>query len=170
MDSDFSHPPKKLIEMLKTLEEHDVVLGSRYVNGGSVDDSWPRWRKSLSSFGNFYARSILRLPVRDTTGGFRVWRRETLESMPLERIRSNGYAFQVEMTYVAYSLGFQFGSPPSHVGCEGEEDLLHCATILAVRPQTASVSPTACHRPVRPLRLPREARGCRGSRLRGDGM
>jgi dolichol-phosphate mannosyltransferase len=112
MDADFSHPPEKLKEMLTALENFDVVLGSRYVRGGNVDSNWPYWRKNLSAFGNFYARTILGLPVRDTTGGFRIWRRKTLQEMPLERVRSNGYAFQVEMTYVAYSLGFQFGEIP----------------------------------------------------------
>jgi dolichol-phosphate mannosyltransferase len=112
MDSDFSHPPDKLVEMLSALTDCDVVLGSRYVPGGNVDQRWPLWRKGLSSFGNIYARSILRLPVRDTTGGFRLWRHETLRDMPLTRVRSNGYAFQVEMTYVAHRLGYQFSEVP----------------------------------------------------------
>ena len=112
MDADFSHPPDKIIEMLAVLDSCDVVLGSRYVPGGKVDEQWPLWRKGLSSFGNIYARSILALPVRDTTGGFRIWRNQTLRKMPLERVRSNGYAFQVEMTYIAHSLGFQFSEVP----------------------------------------------------------
>jgi dolichol-phosphate mannosyltransferase len=70
------------------------------------------WRKWLSTFGNFYARSILRLPIQDITGGFRIWRRETLAAMPLERVRSNGYIFQVEMAYIASKLGFQFKEVP----------------------------------------------------------
>ena len=106
MDADFSHPPDKIPEMVETLQFCDIVLGSRYVPGGSVDLRWPLWRKSLSAFGNFYARTILGLPVRDVTGGFRIWRRETLQGMPLNRICSNGYAFQVEMAYVAACLGF----------------------------------------------------------------
>jgi len=112
MDADFSHPPEKLNEMLSTLETCDVVLGSRYVSGGKVDDRWPLWRKGLSSFGNVYARSILELPIQDATGGFRLWRKRTLRNMPLERVRSNGYAFQVEMTYIAHSLGFRFREIP----------------------------------------------------------
>jgi len=112
MDADFSHPPEKIIEMVAALEKSDVVIGSRYVPGGKLDESWPLWRKGLSSFGNVYARTILRLPVRDATGGFRIWRRKTLERMPLNRVRSNGYAFQVEMTYIAYRLGFRFGEIP----------------------------------------------------------
>lgn len=112
MDADFSHPPEKLVEMLAALEKCDAVIGSRYVPGGKLDNSWPLWRKGLSSFGNIYARTILRLPVRDTTAGFRIWRHNTLKAMPLERIRSNGYSFQVEMTYVANSLGFHFREVP----------------------------------------------------------
>lgn len=108
MDADFSHPPELLPQMLDALERFDVVMGSRYVKGGSLDERWPAWRKGLSAFGNLYARTILRLPVQDATGGFRAWRRETLVGMPLERIRSNGYAFQIEMAYVAYRLGFSF--------------------------------------------------------------
>jgi dolichol-phosphate mannosyltransferase len=112
MDADFSHSPTKIIEMLNALARFDVVIGSRYVADGSVDENWPLWRKSLSAFGNFYARSILRLPVRDATAGFRIWRRETLQRMPLTRVRSNGYAFQVEMTYIAHKLGYRFAEVP----------------------------------------------------------
>ena len=90
MDADFSHPIEKIPELIAALQTYDVALGSRYVAGGKLDENWPLWRKSLSGFGNFYARTILWLPLRDVTGGFRVWRRRTLESMPLQRIRSNG--------------------------------------------------------------------------------
>ncbi len=112
MDADFSHPVEKLPEMLETLNKTDVVLGSRYVAGGKLDERWPFWRKGLSAFGNFYARTILGLPIRDVTGGFRLWKRATLQSMPLERVRSNGYVFQVEMTYVATLLGYKFSEIP----------------------------------------------------------
>lgn len=112
MDADFSHPPEKLVELLENLECCDVVIGSRYVSGGAVDEQWPLWRKGLSAFGNLYARTILGLPVQDATGGFRMWRRATLLAMPLERIRSNGYAFQIETTYMAHHLGFTFGEIP----------------------------------------------------------
>ncbi len=107
MDADFSHPPEKLVEFIQALETCDVALGSRYIPGGQLDEQWPLWRKALSVFGNFYARIILRLPITDVTGGFRVWRRETLQAIPLERVRSNGYAFQVEMIYLAHRLGFK---------------------------------------------------------------
>jgi dolichol-phosphate mannosyltransferase len=112
MDADFSHPLEKIPEMVAALEQCDVVIGSRYVAGGSVDERWPLWRKGLSAWGNFYARTILNIPVRDCTGGFKLYRRETLLGMPLERVRSNGYVFQVEMAYVAYRLGYQFHEVP----------------------------------------------------------
>lgn len=112
MDADFSHPPEKVPVLLEALQSCHVAIGSRYVPGGSVDAGWPIWRKALSAFGNFYARTILHLPIRDVTGGFKVWRSETLSAMPLDSIRSNGYAFQVEMAYVAYRLGFTFKEIP----------------------------------------------------------
>ena len=112
MDADFSHNPAALPAMVKMLETHDLTLGSRYVKGGSVDERWPLWRKGLSAFGNYYARSILNLPLRDVTTGYRLWRRETLQQMPLERIRSNGYVFLVEMAYLAHRLGFRIGETP----------------------------------------------------------
>jgi dolichol-phosphate mannosyltransferase len=114
MDADFSHPVEKIPEMAQALESCGVVLGSRYIPGGSLDERWPLWRKSLSSFGNVYARAILGLPMKDITGGFRLWRRNTLTGMPLERIRSNGYVFQIEMIYVATQLGFTFQEVPFH--------------------------------------------------------
>ena len=112
MDADSSHSPARLPLMIETLESCDVVLGSRYVRGGSVDVRWPLWRKSLSAFGNLYARVILGLVVRDATGGYRLWRRETLLGMPLDQICSNGYAFQIEITYVATRLGYHFKEIP----------------------------------------------------------
>lgn len=112
MDADFSHDPAALVEMAKRLEIRDLVLGSRYVKGGSMDVNWPLWRKLLSGWGNFYARSILRMPIRDATGGFRIWKRETLQSMPLERVKSSGYIFTVEMAYLAYCLEFRIGEVP----------------------------------------------------------
>jgi dolichol-phosphate mannosyltransferase len=112
MDADFSHPPEKLIELHDQLADFDVAMGSRYVRGGSVDVGWPLWRKGLSYFGNLYARTILHLPVHDATGGYRVWRRETLLGLPLQRVRSNGYAFQVEMAYIAHRSGFSFCEVP----------------------------------------------------------
>ncbi|MBN2046205.1 MAG: polyprenol monophosphomannose synthase, partial [Anaerolineaceae bacterium] len=112
MDADFSHPPEKVTELLNAVQHHDMVIGSRYVRGGAVDYNWPFWRKALSAFGNFYARSILRMPVRDVTGGYRVFRAQTLRRMPLERVRSNGYIFQVEMVYIIHRLGMSIGEIP----------------------------------------------------------
>lgn len=112
MDADFSHEPAKVLELVNALEECDIAIGSRYVQGGSLDKDWPYWRKWLSGFGNLYARTILSLPIRDTTGGFRLFRREVLAAMPLERIKSNGYVFQVETAYVAHRLGFKFKEIP----------------------------------------------------------
>jgi dolichol-phosphate mannosyltransferase len=112
MDADFSHAPSALVEMSRLLESNDVVLGSRYVKGGSVDERWPVWRKSLSAFGNYYARTILGLPLHDVTTGYRMWRRETLQQIPFERIQSSGYVFLVEMAYLAYCLEFKIGESP----------------------------------------------------------
>jgi len=114
MDADFSHDPAVLLEMARRITSCDVVIGSRYVEGGSLDDRWPAWRKALSAFGNFYARTILGSPLHDMTTGFRMWRREALENMPLDRIRSNGYIFLVEMAYVAYLMSFRISEVPIH--------------------------------------------------------
>jgi dolichol-phosphate mannosyltransferase len=94
------------------LESCDAVIGSRYVEGGRLDEEWPFWRKALSGWGNFYARTILGMAIRDVTAGYKLWRRETLQAMPLERIRSNGYVWQVEMKYVASRLGYVFKEVP----------------------------------------------------------
>lgn len=114
MDADFSHDPARLVDMAAALETNDVVIGARYVPGGSVDERWPIWRKGLSAWGNFYARSVLGFPLRDVTTGYRLWRREALESMDLESIRSGGYVFLVEMAYLAYCLEYRFGHVPIH--------------------------------------------------------
>ena len=114
MDADFSHDPAVLEEMARQIVGCEVVIGSRYVKGGSLDENWPLWRKFLSAFGNNYARTILQFPLHDVTTGFRMWRREALEKMPLDRIRSNGYIFLVEMVYVAYLMGFEILEVPIH--------------------------------------------------------
>jgi dolichol-phosphate mannosyltransferase len=112
MDCDFSHDPQVLVEMTKCIESCDAVFGSRYIPGGSTDVQWPLWRKGLSAWGNFYARTILRLPIHDVTGGFRMWKREILRSLPLERVKSSGYIFTVEMAYLAYCLGTNICETP----------------------------------------------------------
>ena len=98
MDADFSHPPETLPTLLREIERQDVVLGSRYLNGITVVN-WPIERILISWFGNWYARKVTGLPISDTTGGFRCIRRELLERTGFERIRSNGYAFQIELNY-----------------------------------------------------------------------
>jgi dolichol-phosphate mannosyltransferase len=98
MDADFSHPPEALPVLLAEIETHDVVLGSRYLQGITVVN-WPIERIIISYFGNWYARKVTGLRISDTTGGFRCIRRELLERIAFDRIRSNGYAFQIEMNY-----------------------------------------------------------------------
>jgi dolichol-phosphate mannosyltransferase len=112
MDADFSHDPAVLVEMANRIEDCDLVIGSRYVSGGGVDRRWPLWRKWLSSFGNFYARSILSLPLRDVTTGYRMWRKEALAGIPFERIGASGYVFLVEMAYLAYCLDYHICETP----------------------------------------------------------
>jgi len=114
MDADLSHPPAKLVDLLAAVDHYDLAIGSRYVAGGSVDARWPRWRKGLSAFGNAYARTVLGLVLRDVTSGFRVYRCETLKAMPLDRIRSGGYVFQIELLYVARLCGFSATEIPIH--------------------------------------------------------
>jgi len=98
MDADFSHPPETLPLLLREIEDCDVVMGSRYIHGITVVN-WPIERILISYFGNAYTRAVTGLRVRDTTGGFRCMRRSALEEIDFERIRSNGYAFQIEMNY-----------------------------------------------------------------------
>ena len=114
MDCDFSHQPKYIPEMVKAITEADMVLASRFVSGGKVDETWAWWRKLLSWFANsVYVRMILNTHLRDSTGGYRLWRRETLIGMDIQnRIHSNGYVFQVEMAYVALKLGYHIHEIP----------------------------------------------------------
>jgi len=111
MDADFSHPPGALPEFFTYAGDADVVLGSRYLNGITVVN-WPIERLLLSYFGNTYIRAITRLPVRDTTGGFKCWRREALQAIDLGSVRSNGYAFQIEMTYRLWRKGMRIREVP----------------------------------------------------------
>lgn len=111
MDSDFSHQPRYLADFLREIEQVDVVLGSRYAGGGATED-WSLKRKLLSRGGNLYARAILGIPVRDLTGGFKCFRRPVLEAISLDTIRAEGYAFQMEMTYRAWRLGFRIREVP----------------------------------------------------------
>lgn len=108
MDADFSHPPEDVARMLPLLEgtSHDIVVGARYVRGGHVRD-WPLHRKLLSRMANVYARVVLGLPRSDLTAGFKCFRRAALESIDLDAVRSEGYGFQIEMSWHAHHLGFR---------------------------------------------------------------
>jgi dolichol-phosphate mannosyltransferase len=107
MDADLSHPPEALPGMLGALlsTRAGVVIGSRYVPGGQLDDAWPLYRRALSGWANFYVHALLRVRVRDLTAGFKIWRADVLRDIGLERVQSNGYSFQVEMHYLATRLG-----------------------------------------------------------------
>lgn len=106
MDCDFSHDPEAVPRLLEAARDADLVLGSRYVPGGSVGN-WGRGRLLVSSGGSLYARLLLGVPVRDLTGGFKCYRRDVLEAIDLEAIHSKGYAFQIETTYRALRKGFR---------------------------------------------------------------
>jgi dolichol-phosphate mannosyltransferase len=111
MDADFSHPPDAIPILLQEIESHDVVLGSRYLNGITVVN-WPIERILISYFGNWYARKVTGLRISDTTGGFRCIRRELLERIGFWSIRANGYAFQIELNYRFQLLGARFKEVP----------------------------------------------------------
>jgi dolichol-phosphate mannosyltransferase len=107
MDADFSHSPQYIPTFLDKANEYDVIIGSRYVPGGALDKEWEAGRVFLSAWANFYARSILRMRVRDATAGYKCWTRSALERIQLDRVRSNGYVFQVEMAYLSQRLGLR---------------------------------------------------------------
>lgn len=115
MDADFSHSPAYILRLVEAIKDYDVVVGSRYVSGGSLDERWSWWRYALSWWANsVYTRLILGVRVKDATAGFKCWRRTTLEGIGLERVRSNGYVFQVEMAYLTEKLGYRFFEIPIH--------------------------------------------------------
>ncbi len=112
MDADFSHDPRYLPDLLHAAETvYDLVIGSRYVPGGGTTD-WGLGRQLISRGGNIYARLILGLPVADMTGGYRCYRREALEAIDLDHIRSNGYSFQIEMAYRVHQASLRVGEVP----------------------------------------------------------
>jgi dolichol-phosphate mannosyltransferase len=116
MDADFSHPVDKLPSFYERIESCDLVLGSRYIDGVTVVN-WPMGRLILSYYGNVYAQLVLGglphgVPIKDMTGGFKCWRREVLEAIDLPNVRSNGYAFQIEMSYRAWRMGFRIEEEP----------------------------------------------------------
>ncbi len=111
MDADFSHDPKEIPNFLREIEHADLVLGSRYIPGAHVTN-WPKRRLLLSYNANVYARIITGIPVRDATGGFKCFRRKVLEAIDLDDIRSNGYAFQIEMNFRAWRKRFRIKEIP----------------------------------------------------------
>ncbi len=112
MDCDFSHKPEDLLRLLAACESGaDLAIGSRYCKGGKINN-WPFGRILMSYFASVYARMILWLPVKDTTAGFKCYKRKVLETIPLDKIRFMGYAFQIEMKYRAYKLGFTLVEVP----------------------------------------------------------
>lgn len=111
MDADFSHNPKEIPNFLEKIQDYDLVIGSRYCRGVSVV-YWPFRRLLLSYFANLYTRVITGLPLKDATGGFKCYRREVLESINLSEIKSNGYAFQIEMNFKAWKKGFRLCEIP----------------------------------------------------------
>jgi dolichol-phosphate mannosyltransferase len=115
MDADFSHSPSYIPQFLQSIEGYDVVVGSRYVPGGSLDEQWGWGRYFLSWWANsIYTRLILGLRVKDATAGFKCWRCTTLEGIGLDRVRSSGYVFQVEMAFLTEKLGYRFLEIPIH--------------------------------------------------------
>lgn len=111
MDADFSHDPNEINNFLEAIKDSDVVLGSRYINGVRVLN-WPMSRLLLSYFASVYTRIITGLPVKDATGGFKCFRIDVLKAIDLDNIKSNGYSFQIEMTFKAYKKGFRIKEIP----------------------------------------------------------
>ena len=111
MDADMSHDPKDVPLLIEAIENADLAIGSRYISGINVVN-WPLQRLIISYGANIYTRLVTRLPVRDATGGFKCWRREALEAINLDGVRSQGYSFQIEMTYRAWLKGFRITEIP----------------------------------------------------------
>jgi dolichol-phosphate mannosyltransferase len=111
MDADFSHDPADLQRLIAASRDADLVLGSRYVDGGGVSD-WSLLRRVVSRGGSAYARIVLGIPVRDLTGGFKCYHRRVLEALDLDNVHANGYAFQIELTYRAARAGFRIAEVP----------------------------------------------------------
>jgi dolichol-phosphate mannosyltransferase len=112
MDADFSHDPSHLPQFIQGLGDFDLVLGSRYLEGRVTVINWPMGRLLLSYFANVYARIVTGLPVADATGGFKAFRRVVLETIALDKVESEGYAFQIEMSFRAWKKGFRIGEIP----------------------------------------------------------
>ena len=114
MDADLSHDPDDLPRLIAATADADVAIGSRYVPGGRIEN-WAAHRRMLSAFANWYIRSVTGLTIRDCTGGFRCWRREVLERLPLGSLRSDGYAFVVELVFGSQSRGLPVQRGADHV-------------------------------------------------------
>ena len=125
MDADFSHDPNHLPEFLAAIQGADLVLGSRYRDGKVTVVNWPMTRLMLSFGANMYARAVTGLRLGDATGGFKCFRRAVLEAIPLDQVRSNGYAFQIEMSFRAWVRGFRIAEIPIvfHDRTEGESKM-----------------------------------------------
>ena len=139
MDADFSHEPTEIPKMLEAIERTGagVVIGSRYVPGGSLDPDWTRARRLLSVWANLYARTILRMEVRDITAGFKLWRREALLAVDLAQITSDGYAFQIEMNWEVQRRGYEIVEIPIYFRerREGASKMsFHVQAEAAIRP------------------------------------
>ena len=111
MDADLSHDPNDVPRLVNLLDEHDLIVGSRYVEGVSVVN-WPIRRLILSYSANLYSRVITGMPIKDSTGGFKAWRREVLEELNLNAVRSQGYSFQIEMNFRTWCKGFRIKEVP----------------------------------------------------------
>jgi dolichol-phosphate mannosyltransferase len=106
MDADYSHDPREIANFKKYLDDYDLIIGSRYIQGVNVIN-WPMRRLLLSYFANYYTKIITGLPLKDSTGGFKCFKRKVLEAIDLDQIKSNGYSFQIEMNYKAWIKGFK---------------------------------------------------------------
>ena len=111
MDADLSHKPEQLIDLLRAANENSLIIGTRWMPGGSVVN-WPRRRKLISRFGTWYASFVLKLPYQDLTSGFRVLPRQLLETINVNEIKTKGYGFQIEMAYQAIKSGFEIRQVP----------------------------------------------------------
>jgi dolichol-phosphate mannosyltransferase len=111
MDADLSHDPGDIPRLVKQLEAHDLVIGSRYIHGVSVVN-WPIRRLILSYGANLYSSIVTGMPLKDSTGGFKAWRREVLETVQLDQVRSQGYSFQIEMNFRTWRRGFTIIEEP----------------------------------------------------------
>ena len=111
MDGDLSHSPEYILEVVSLLKDYDLVVGSRYVEGGSIKD-WSFLRRLLSRLANLFSKYLLKVPVNDLTSGFKCMKKGVLEGIDFENIKSRGYAFQIEMVYLAYLKGFKIAEYP----------------------------------------------------------